>query len=286
MCTKNLRFFFRGVGSFLFIIFFLLQTAEAMMRFMPKEQLVATSEYVVIAKMQDISNTGKTAQWGDVKATIIKNELKVIESIKGIWSWEKPLVLYTLKFDEQKQDNVELPRKDSQVLLFLKKDKDGKLIPVNNLQGVMKKVWGEHQDKKGRVKPFYSYFPIQGGGRHIKLDSLRELVQKQDHSCKSKVLLGFWSFGRIFHYIKDEQEFLCNLTLTDEFVDKKGYKIKSCNSDASYWRLDGETLLFKDTIGATTIKFNKIEPDYWKSNYIGRFTYCLKRLDNGANNAK
>ena len=99
MFTKNLRFFFRGVGNFLFIIFFLLQTAEAMMRFMPKEQLVATSEYIVIAKMQDISDAGKTAQWRDTKAIIIKNKLKVMESIKGSWALEKPLILYTFKFD-------------------------------------------------------------------------------------------------------------------------------------------------------------------------------------------
>jgi len=108
----------RRVVRYLMIAVLFSNISNAMMRFMPKEQLVATSEYIVIAKMQDISNTGKTAQWRGTKVTIIKNELKVVESIKGSWAPEKPLILHTFKFDGWMEDNVELPSKGSKVLLF------------------------------------------------------------------------------------------------------------------------------------------------------------------------
>jgi len=454
MCKKNLRFFLKSVGNFLLIIFFLLQTAEAMMRFMPKEQLMAASEYIIVAKVQTASVTDKVMRWGEVTARVVKNELQVVELIKGILALEKPFVLNTFKYDGWMEDNVELPSKGSNVLLFLKKNEKGELKPVNGIQGVwsmhdgnpigigfgttlkqiremvqtqansckseaftslvdtaeiqtqvgnykealetyrkayhvcpmrdleeqMAWLMGKIEDKEpkfdivgtwkrddglivffcesgesfqygsekvlpdgsivtnevittgfegmiveagplakykfnkgekifklgldgaGTYKGFVEYRNLDGD-KWMKIETLRvsgdkmygighwkrlDMAKKMHmiQAKRNKTLLGIWYFGRMFHYIKDEQEFLCNLTLTDELFDKKGYKIKSCNSDTSYWRLDGETLFFMDTIGATTVKFNKAGSDYWKSNYVGRFTYYLKRLGNGANDAK
>ncbi len=161
----------RRVAKCLMIAVLFSSMSNAMMRFMPKEQLVATSEYIVIAKMQDISNTGKTAQWRDTKATIIKNKLKVMESIKGSWVLEKPLVLHTFKFDGWMEDNVELPSKGSTVLLFLKKNEKGELKPVGGIQG----VWYMKNGEFIRI------------GSGTTLEKIREMVQKQDYSCKSKV---------------------------------------------------------------------------------------------------
>ena len=454
MYKKNLRFFFKSVGNFLLIIFFLLQTVEAMMYFMPKEQLVEASEYIVVAKVQTVSNTDRVMRWREVTAKVVKNELQVIEMIKGSLSLEKPFVLYTFEYNGEMEDNVELSSKGSIVLLFLEKDEKGELKPVNGIQGVwpmnndkfagigsgttlkqiremaqsqtnsckseafsslldmaktqtlashyrealeafrkayricpmkdleeqMAWLMGKIEDKEptfdivgtwkrddglivffcesgesfqygsGKVLPDGSMMTneiittgfegmiveagplakykfkkgekifklgLEGAGTYkgfveyrnldgdkwMKIETLRvsgdkmygighwkrlDMTKKMHmiQAKRSKALLGIWYFGRIFHYIKDEQEFLCKLTLTDELFDKKGYKIKSCNSDASYWRLDGETLFFMDTIGATTVKFNKAGPGYWKSNYVGRFRYYLKRLGNGANDAK
>ena len=160
----------RRVAKYFMIVVLFSSMSNAMMRFMPKEQLVATSEYIVIAKMQDISDTGKTARWRGTKATIIKNKLKVIKSIKGSWIPEKPLILYIFKFDDWMEDNVELPSKGSTVLLFLKKNDKGELKPVNSIQG----VWPMHKGE-----------PI-GAGSGTTLKQIREMVQKQANSCKSE----------------------------------------------------------------------------------------------------
>jgi len=164
----------RRVVKYLIIAVLFSNMSNAMMRFMPKEQLVATSKYIVIAKMQDISDTGKTAQWRDTKATIIKNELKVMESIKGSWALEKPLIFYTFKFDGWMEDNVELPTKGSKVLLFLKKNEKGELKPVNGIQGVWPMLDGQPT----------------GAGSGTTLEQIREMVQKQvnkiQDNCKSE----------------------------------------------------------------------------------------------------
>ena len=147
-----------------------IQISEAFVQFMPNEELVATSEYIVIAKMQDISDTGKTTQWRGTKATIIKNKLKVMESIKGSWAPKKPLILNTFKFDGWMEDNIELPPKGSKVLLFLKQNEKGEFKPVNGIQG----VW-----------PMDDGQPT-GAGFGTTLEQIREIVQKQVNSCKSE----------------------------------------------------------------------------------------------------
>jgi len=162
----------RRVAKCLMIVVLFSSMSNAMMRFMPKEQLVATSEYIVIAKMQDISNTGKTAQWRDTKAIIIKNKLKVMESIKGSWALEKTLVLNTFKFDGWMEDNVELPAIGRNVLLFLKMNQEGKLEPVNSIHG----VWPIRRD---------------GKTKYGTLKEIREIVENQKNSCKSKAFTSF-----------------------------------------------------------------------------------------------
>ena len=149
-------------------MFFLGQFAEAYIKFMPHEQLVQTSEYIVVAKVQTVSDTGKTMRWRETTARVVKNELQVIESIKG--SLKKPFILNTLKFDGWMEDNVELPRKGLDVLLFLKRDKKGALKPVNRIQG----VWRIDSDGK----------PIYGTMKEI-----REIVKKQTISCSSEAFV-------------------------------------------------------------------------------------------------
>ncbi len=155
----------------LIVLVLFVQISEAYVQFRSNEKLVGDSEYIVIAKIQDVINTAKTSDWRDVKATIIKNKLKVIESIKGSWILEKELILYTYKFDGWMEDNVELPSVDSKVLLFLKKNDQGELKPVNGIQG----VW---QIRNGK---------LSGVGAGITFEQIREMVQNQTNSCKSEV---------------------------------------------------------------------------------------------------
>lgn len=145
------------------------QFAEAYMEFMSNEQLVQASEYIVVAKVKTVSHTGKIIKWDDLKVKVVKNELQVIELIKGSLPLAKPFVLMTFDFGGLMEDNVELPPIGSKVLLFLEKDKKGKLKPVNGIQG----VWKIDSDGK----------PIYGIMKEI-----RVIVQKQKISCSSKKL--------------------------------------------------------------------------------------------------
>jgi hypothetical protein len=159
-----------SIGKVLFILFFLQQSAEAMMRFMPTDQLVATSEYIVVARVQTVSDTGKSIRWGAGVGRVIKNELQVIELIKGALSPEKPFILNTLKFDGWMEDNVELPSKGSNVLLFFTRDEKGELKPVNGIQG----VWYMKNGEFTRI------------GHGTTLKQIREMVQNQQNACTSR----------------------------------------------------------------------------------------------------
>ena len=151
------------------------------MRFMPKEQLIEHSEYIVVAKVQTVSVTDKMMRWGEVTARVVKNELQVVEMIKGVLSPEKLFVLNTLKFDDCMEDNVKLPRLESNVLLFLKRNKKGELKPVNGIQG----VWYMKNGEFTRI------------GSGTTLEKIREMVQKQASSCKSKAFTSLVDIAEI-----------------------------------------------------------------------------------------
>jgi hypothetical protein len=165
----------------IFIIFFLVQTAEAMMRFMPKEQLVAASEYIVVAKVQTVNTTDKVMRWGEVTATVVKNELQVVKLIKGTLSLENPFILNTFKYDGWMEDNVELPSVGSNVLLFLKKNEKGELKPVNGMQG----VWYMKNGEFTRI------------GHGTTLKQIREMVQNQQNACTGQVFISLLDTAEI-----------------------------------------------------------------------------------------
>jgi len=148
--------------ALLFVMVFFSQTLNAIMHFISQEDLVKHAKYIVVAEMQNISNIGKTTQWGDMSADVIKNKLKVVASIKDSWALDKPLFLNTFKFDGWMEDNVELPSKGSKVLLFLKHNEKSELRPVNGIQG----VWPMKNGKPA------------GAGSGTTLKQIREMVQE------------------------------------------------------------------------------------------------------------
>jgi len=107
--------------------------------------------------------------------------LQVVEMIKGVLSPEKLFVLNTLKFDDCMEDNVKLPRLESNVLLFLKRNKKGELKPVNGIQG----VWYMKNGEFIRI------------GSGTTLEKIREMVQKQASSCKSKAFTSLVDIAEI-----------------------------------------------------------------------------------------
>jgi hypothetical protein len=166
------RHLIKWIGKYVLILCCLLQTADAMMHFIPKERLVSSSKYIVLAKVHMVSDSGKTILLGDTKAIVISNELLVIKSIKGSILSGKTFFLDTIKYDGWMEDNVELPSVNSEVLLFLNRDEKGNLKPVNGIQG----VWKIDSD---------------GKSNYGTLQEIQEIVKKQasklEKSCSSKM---------------------------------------------------------------------------------------------------
>jgi len=177
----NLILSMKTVLRYFVIISLFLNVSNAMMRFMPQDQLIESSKYIVVVKVVLIEDTERKKQWRGSTARVVKNKLQIVEVIKGVLPQEKLLILYTLKFDNWMEDNVKLPRIGSNVLLFLKINKKGELKPVNSIQG----VWYMKNGKFTRI------------GSKTTLQNIRETVQKPADICLSKKFLSLLDTAEI-----------------------------------------------------------------------------------------
>jgi hypothetical protein len=135
------------------------QISDGMIRTLPVPELISNAEYIVIAESYQITKTG-VAPGG--KITILRNELKVIESLKGTILPDESIVINTFKAAHWIEDNVELPLPGSRVFLFLNKNEKGEFSPVNGIQG----VWPIQGDK------------FLGMGTRYKLDDIRTMIKQ------------------------------------------------------------------------------------------------------------
>ena len=167
-------FLVKNIGAIIAGIFLLHQGAQAAIRFLPLEKLVKTSEIIVVAQVYATRVAGNKTRRG-VKTSILRNELKVLDTLKGTWPPEKSFFLNTYRYEEWMEDNVELPPVKTKVLLFLKRDRKKLWEPANGIQGVWKMIDG---------KP-------AGAGRGTTLDQIRGIVKNQAENpdtCHSKLL--------------------------------------------------------------------------------------------------
>jgi hypothetical protein len=143
------------------ISLFLIGTVYAMIRTLPIEDLVKKSDHIVIAYVYSVTTVSSDPS---TKIIILRNELRLIESMKGAWPSHEPIILTTRRHEEHWiEDNVELPSPGTKVVLFLTKNHD-RLVPVNGIQG----VW-----------------PIKGNkllqmGTGKTLDEIRAIVKRQE----------------------------------------------------------------------------------------------------------
>jgi len=133
--------------------------SDGMIRTLSVSELISNAEYIVIAEAYQITKTGDTTKG---KITILRNELKVIESLKGTILPDESIVINTFKAEHWIEDNVELPLPGSKVFLFLKKNQKGEFSPVNGIQG----VWPMLGDK------------LLGMGTRYKLDDIRAMIKQ------------------------------------------------------------------------------------------------------------
>ncbi|SFV60974.1 hypothetical protein MNB_SV-6-1711 [hydrothermal vent metagenome] len=159
----------RYIIKSLIVIVLLSNISYGMMRFISKDELVDVSKHIVLAKIISATDTGRIVQERGIDAMLIENKLKVVELLKGSLSLDKPFIINTFNFDGWMEDNVQLPPVGSKVLLFLREDKNGELMPTNGIQG----VWPISHDEE-----------LAGAGSKTKLNQIREMIHKQTGTCK------------------------------------------------------------------------------------------------------
>ncbi len=150
----------------IFVLIFFAQTLNAMMHFISNDQLVKQAEHIVLAIVKNVNRTDKTVQRRRMDAAVMRNELEVIESIKGSLRSGDSFSMNTLNFDGWMEDNVELPAMGRNALLFLRKNEKGDFVPVNGIHG----VWSIGRD---------------GKPRYGTINEIRKLVHKEKGACES-----------------------------------------------------------------------------------------------------
>jgi hypothetical protein len=148
-----------AVIFFAAVILTFTRISDGMIRTLPVSELINNAEYIVIAEAYQITKTGDTPKG---KFSILRNELKVIESLKGTMLPDESIVINTFKAEHWIEDNVELPLPGSKVFLFLKKNEKGEFSPVNGIQG----VWPMQGNK------------FLGMGTRYKLDDIRTMIKQ------------------------------------------------------------------------------------------------------------
>jgi hypothetical protein len=89
-----------------------------------------------------------------------------------------------------------------------------------------------------------------------------------ERTAAASSVVGDWTFGRSKEHGKAVDIPLCNLVLTENLVPGKGYEIRSCHANESYWELEGDTLLFRHRDGTVTTSFKEVKPGYWEGPYF------------------
>ena len=144
---------------FAVVLFAFTQKSDGMIKTLSLTEMISKADYIVIAEAYQITKTGNTPNG---KAAILRNELKVIEALKGTILPDASIAINTFKAEYWIEDNVELPLPGSRVFLFLNKNEKGEYNPVNGIQG----VWPINANK------------FSGMGTRYKLDDIRTMINQ------------------------------------------------------------------------------------------------------------
>ncbi|MBP1599513.1 MAG: hypothetical protein H6Q05_4890, partial [Acidobacteria bacterium] len=79
-----------------------------------------------------------------------------------------------------------------------------------------------------------------------------------------KLVAGSWNFGRSQNLGNPVDEFLCNIVLSTDYVDGKGYRLQSNHPNESYWNLDGESIVFFNDQGTPSTRFYRVGINHYQ----------------------
>lgn len=105
------------------------------------------------------------------------------------------------------------------------------------------------------------------GLAQARIDRLKQTEPQQAPLAESD-LVGKWEFGRLTGSFLVPAGHLCNLELLS-IKGAHGNIIRSCNSNESFWRLNGDKLEFLGGSGDVTTSFANKSPGYWEGAFVG-----------------
>ena len=132
-----------GVFGGLFLVLLLSSAVWGMILAFPLTDMVRRAELICIAKVVQVSEVSVDKD----QISTMKNVLLTEKILKGKWDPKEPVIVMTHSSGKygtpsSMEDQVEF-EKDSRVVVFLKKARDGSLETVNLVQG----VWPLEGDK-------------------------------------------------------------------------------------------------------------------------------------------
>lgn len=143
--------------------------SSSMIKTLPVDELVSRSDYIIIGEVQKIElDRILPPENAKMKYKYLRNEVIMIESLKGAWPLNKPMTFRTVKAEHWIEDNVEFPFPGTRVLIFVKRRESGSLNLVNGIQG----LWPLQGDKLLRM----------GTGKTI--EEIRAIIKRQAESRK------------------------------------------------------------------------------------------------------
>ena len=108
------------------------------------------------------------------------------------------------------------------------------------------------------------------GLAHARIDRLSQPVVTESQRTRQleSGMAGKWEFGRLTGALFAPAGKLCNVELLPE-KGEYGNIIRSCNSNESFWRMNGGSLEFVSSGGQITTILSRKDAEHWEGAYLG-----------------
>lgn len=132
-------------------------------------------------------------------------------------------------------------------------------------------MWKSVKDSSsaGDFEEYLRHYPEGkfSGLAQVRMDRLKQAEPQQARLLESD-FAGKWKFGRLTGTLLAPAGHLCDLELLS-IKGAHGNIIRSCNSNESFWRLNGDKLEFLGSSGEVTTSFTNKSPGYWEGVFVG-----------------
>ncbi|HOV86114.1 MAG TPA: hypothetical protein PLM79_07105 [Syntrophobacteraceae bacterium] len=163
---KSRRRVGRGVCLAVVVLVLSAGVASGRIRTLPIPELIAQSDFIVVGRVGEVKKTGEVPKGGGRAEETLENTVLPKEVLKGRWPKGKPMHFTTRRLVHKgkrvwREDELTFPETGSGVLVFVKRDPEGRLRIVNGIQG----LWPMGKD--GRPMGMGYGYTVEGLKREI-----------------------------------------------------------------------------------------------------------------------